>query len=343
MNSPGLLVLSSAPGSTLLWNPHTLVTLSAHKPGSAPGAALCPYGAGWIAVSRDRKTLKYFQQDQEESVGEVKVQQGVNCVTAWRYLVAVGMNDGAVELWDSRTGGMLLTVAGPSGVTAVVLNESQLLVGRADGSVSEHVLSSLYAGQTDPRFLTRPHTAPVSALKLDRHRALSASADQSIAVLQAGKVTHSLKCDSNLTCLDCDGKRVVAGGSDGSVYCFAGVQSKWKWQESPVTAVGLLDRELLVAATHIFVLSVQTGAVLRTYEGHKAAVSAMVLFDPVSEFAPTVRLMNPKETSPLRVSLQADHFPPPSEAPATTTPEEDLEKLKSMNQWIYSLWVDGWL
>lgn len=330
---PAGLVVSSAPGSICLWDPATLSPIREFRASdSAAGSSLAPYGDGFVAVQKDRKTLKYYGSE----VSEGRTEAVVNCITAWKHVVAMGLDTGRVELWDSRCGGLLSAVAVDAPVSSLALTDRLLAIGLKTGRVLEYLLAAVYSGSAAPRFEYAAHSSAVSGLRVYRNHCFSASLDHTLAALSSGAVKATYSCDCAVTCVDYAQRRLFAGGSDGAVYCFSKTTKRWKWQAQPVTALCVLSAELLVAAELVYVVDMRSGAVLRSFCGHSAPVTTMVLLECLPGNCGPIHPLA-SSAAPFALTI------PGHEAATSTVVPEDAEKLKSMNQWVYSLLVDSWL
>lgn len=354
------MAVSAASGSVFIWEPLSLTILAQFQDLELTySQGIASMGVGLLAVQAKKTLLNYYKYGSALGMPYKKSTLGdrLKCVAGWRDLVAAGTSTGGVRLWDGRTGEMVVSLsAHATAVTAIDLSERVLITGGEDGLVLEFHLSDLYNGITQPRFTYSHHSMTVSRVAIWGERRYSVGLDYCVGILEAGEVRERLDCASGLTALAVDSVHLYAGGSDGTLYRLQPSSSQYKWQNTAISGLSLLSdgRHLLVAADSVYLLSTNSGERLKSFKMHKGPVTCLLLIDRPAgltsiednrdPFNPLERTVDPalRHTLLLRGRRTATD-PVKDEEPKAETASKAAERLRQLNQWMYSAWTSTWL
>ena len=354
------VAVSAASGSVFIWEPLNLTILAQFQDLEMTySQGIASIGAGLLAVQAKKTLLNYYKYGSALGMPYKKSTLGdkLRCAAGWRDLVAAGTNNGGVRLWDGRTGEMLVcTTAHAAAVTAMDLSEGVLLTGGEDGLVLEFHLSDLYCDIMQPRYTYSHHSMTVSRVAICGQLRYSVGLDYCVGILEAGEVRERLDCASGLTALAVDSLHLYAGGSDGTLYKLKPSASQWKWQNQAISGLALLadGKHLLVAADFVYLLSADSGERLKSFKMHKGSIASLLLIDRPAAltsiednrdpFNPLSRTTDPSLRHPLLLKpSKAVPVPENGEEQAATPASNTTDRLRKLNQWMYSAWTETWL
>jgi WD40 repeat protein len=227
------------------------------------------------------------------------------CVALRDWGCAAGGQDGIVRLWSLSDGRVVRELVGHGDVaTAIAWNGGDLL---ASGSTDRSArLWAVDDGR--PLHVFTGHSGPVDDIAFAGETVLTVSADRTARwwSIESGEPLQSQAFDHELLSCAADrsGSLVAVGGTDGDVTVLADrqvVQVLADAHQGPVYAVELSpdgDRLLTAGANGLAHLwDPMTGAMLRTFRGHRGPVLSCALGDDVvvtGSADATVRFWDPE-------------------------------------------------
>jgi len=123
-------------------------------------------------------------------------QDFIGAVQSWEYALVSGSGDGAVRMWDMRTGQAHRTLLGHTGpVTCLQFDEIHVVSGSLDKSVRVRSLAALFLG----------------ALLKSTHLLVQ------IWDLRTGGVLETIKYDHGVTALQFDSRKVISASGENGV------------------------------------------------------------------------------------------------------------------------------
>ncbi|KII86395.1 hypothetical protein PLICRDRAFT_43989 [Plicaturopsis crispa FD-325 SS-3] len=143
-------------------------------------------------------------------------QDFVGGVQFWGYALVSGSGDGAVRMWDMRTGQAHRTLLGHTGpVTSLQFDELHVVSGSLDKSIR------IWDLRTGGIFETLKYDHPVTALQFDTRKIVAATGENGIKVYNRTSMQHStlatnghMKPAERLRYMD---RYMVSGGRDSMV------------------------------------------------------------------------------------------------------------------------------
>lgn len=143
-------------------------------------------------------------------------QDFVGSVQFWGYALVSGSGDGAVRMWDMRTGQPHRTLLGHTGpVTCVQFDELHVVSGSLDKSIR------IWDLRTGGIFDTLKYDYPVTALQFDTRKIVAATGENGIDIYNRTSMQHSrlitnghTRPAERLRYMD---KYLVSGGRDATV------------------------------------------------------------------------------------------------------------------------------
>ena len=243
--APSGCLLTAAGKTLVVWgrrDGHPLHTVS--LPNSA--VEVVPWSGSVVATRTRQGTVLLVDLRRERVVRELRAPERVDSIAAdpRRHLVAAGLADGSVLVWDTTTQ-RLETRYEPhlKSVLALDVANGMLLTGAADGSAA---VRNLETGRTIP--LPGGHANIVRAVDLsdDGRYAVTAGADQTAKVWATsdGRLISLLAGHGDVvvdaTFVD-RARRVVTGGLDGTVRV---------WESGTPEELTAVDHLPLAPSTH---------------------------------------------------------------------------------------------
>ncbi|KIP08513.1 hypothetical protein PHLGIDRAFT_29502 [Phlebiopsis gigantea 11061_1 CR5-6] len=188
-----------------------------HPPAAAPGTGLPNHlfpGAAASAGSFAVPTPPYSDGSWE------MYQDFVGAVQFWGYALVSGSGDGAVRMWDMRTGQPHRTLLGHTApVTCLQFDELHVVTGSLDKSIR------IWDLRTGGIFETLKYDYPVTALQFDTRKIVAATGENGLEVYNRTSMQHSRLLTNGhaqpaerLRYMD---KYLVSGGRDSMVKIWA--------------------------------------------------------------------------------------------------------------------------
>ncbi|KAG9299538.1 hypothetical protein G9A89_020709 [Geosiphon pyriformis] len=129
----------------------------------------------------------------------------------WNYALASGTRDGAIRLWDLRTGQAHRTLLGHTGpITCLQFDELQIVSGSLDKSIR------IWDLRTGSVFDTLHYEQGISDLQFDLHKIICAAGEEEIKVYNRTSLQHSgFKGHSEpVQCVKYNNSILASGGRD---------------------------------------------------------------------------------------------------------------------------------
>ncbi|KAI0063225.1 WD40 repeat-like protein [Artomyces pyxidatus] len=188
-----------------------------HPPVAAPGGALPNHlfpGAAAAAGTFAVPTPPYADGSWE------MYQDFVGAVQFWGYALVSGSGDGAVRMWDMRTGQAHRTLLGHTGpVTCVQFDEIHIVSGSLDKSVR------IWDLRTGGMFETVKYDHAVTSLQFDSRKIVSAAGENGVKIYNRTSMQHSTLSTNGHTRpiekLRYMDRYLVSGGRDSTVKIWA--------------------------------------------------------------------------------------------------------------------------
>ncbi|TBU46555.1 WD40 repeat-like protein [Dichomitus squalens] len=188
-----------------------------HPPTAAPGTALPAHlvpGAAAAAGTFAVPTPPYADGTWE------MYQDFVGALQFWGYALVSGSGDGAVRMWDMRTGQPHRTLLGHTGpVTCLQFDELHIVTGSLDKSIR------IWDVRTGSIFETLKYDHAVTALQFDTRKIVAATGENGIKIYNRTSMQHSTLMTNGHTRpverLRYMDRYMVSGGRDSIVKIWA--------------------------------------------------------------------------------------------------------------------------
>jgi len=147
-------------------------------------------------------------------------QDFIGAVQSWEYALVSGSGDGAVRMWDMRTGQAHRTLLGHTGpVTCLQFDEIHVVSGSLDKSVR------IWDLRTGSIFETVKYDHGVTALQFDSRKIISAAGENGVKIYNRTSMQHStlstnghIRPVEKLRYMD---RYLLSGGRDATVKIWA--------------------------------------------------------------------------------------------------------------------------
>lgn len=217
------VVFGSYDGKLKLWDPDhglELLTLKGHA-GPIWCVAVTPDGRRVVSGSGD-KTLKVWDVDDGQELRSIDDFSGDVTAIAVDNCRVLSVSKGRLELWDLKSGRLMLTCENPSEAVnsvAMIRNHDRAISAHDDAMLKVWDLKSGRA-----LLVLKDHTSDINSVKVtpDGRRAISAADDSTLKVwdLDGGRILSTLRGHTSVVYdvdVTPDGLRAVSVSYDGTV------------------------------------------------------------------------------------------------------------------------------
>ncbi|CAG8517825.1 12555_t:CDS:10 [Ambispora gerdemannii] len=138
----------------------------------------------------------------------------VGALQFWNYALASGTRDGAIRMWDLRTGQVHRTLLGHAGpITSLQFNEIQVVSGSLDRSIM------IWDLRTGTVFDTLTYAHAVTDLQFDANKIVCAAGDSDVLIYNRNSLqyTHYKGHTKPVECIRYKNNLLVSGGRDSVV------------------------------------------------------------------------------------------------------------------------------